>query len=65
LEPGEWRKVEYDKAAVVRRFVERDDPQPGDRVVIRYLGHTGVAGRGVRYDFAAGVAREEPAPWPS
>jgi hypothetical protein len=37
LEPGRWARL-YVGTAVLKRWVSRDDPQPGDKIAVRYRG---------------------------
>lgn len=58
LQPGEWRRVNLHRVSVLTAWDERDNPQVGDRVAIRFLGHSDTG----RVEYAAGVARAEPKP---
>jgi hypothetical protein len=64
LELGEWRRVHID-CGILRRWIERDNPQVGDKVVLSFLGRTGENGRGGHgeYDYACGIFRPAPAPY--
>jgi hypothetical protein len=61
IEVGEWRRVHID-CGILRRWIARDNPQVGEKVVLSFLGRTGDNGRGGHgeFDYACGTFREAP-----
>jgi hypothetical protein len=53
VEAGEWLTLSC-QPATLRKFVSRDNPQPGDRMAVLYRGKT----RG-KLDFVSGVYRDD------
>lgn len=54
LEPGSWWRVRTHGIGVLQRWRKRDDPQVGDRVVVRFRGHE----RNQAFRFDCGVAQD-------
>ena len=55
LTPGAWYRL-YCKHAVLSSWIDRDEPVPGDKVAIEFLGREAFSDGTTRLLYAAGVA---------